>query len=152
MPHSHPLTPQLFHTHSHTHTHHTHTSHTHTSFFPPRQVRADDPVPMGITRQYNLRVQDTQQRGAADYAAAQPTGADRYRFAGRPRNPGLRDDMPNVVMSELNSRLDPITANRVRSAHIFARVYLRVPSRPSALKSSLCASLSLLRSRVRLLY
>eukprot|EP00037_Helgoeca_nana_P000940 m.24492 g.24492 ORF g.24492 m.24492 type:complete len:756 (+) comp11263_c0_seq1:50-2317(+) len=80
------------------------------------QVRADDPVPMGITRQYNLRVQDTQQRGAADYAAAQPTGADRYRFAGRPRNPGLRDDMPNVVMSELNSRLDPITANRLAAA------------------------------------
>lgn len=80
------------------------------------QVRNDDPVPAGITRNFHQRMLDTQRRGASDYARAEPTGADRYRFAGRPRNPGLRDDMPNVVLSELNNRLDPITANKVLRA------------------------------------
>eukprot|EP00035_Acanthoeca_spectabilis_P021781 m.440173 g.440173 ORF g.440173 m.440173 type:complete len:759 (-) comp18475_c0_seq1:82-2358(-) len=79
-------------------------------------VRNDDPVPAGITRNFHQRMLDTQRRGASDYARAEPTGADRYRFAGRPRNPGLRDDMPNVVLSELNNRLDPITANKLAAA------------------------------------
>lgn len=82
------------------------------------QVKRDDPVPDGIPRHYEAKVQYHDAKRAADYAAADPQGRDRAHYNARPAIAANRNRLAAVKLQD-DQDVDPMIA--AHRAHLEAQ-------------------------------